>query len=928
MVSQYSNQPPPPHLPQPHFHGAPDIDIGLTDQGNRAVPESGYSFCALDALPRAFPKSKFSGKVLLLGYDGSLEVLALENTKSRAVGGLDGLNGRVVDAKILTWASGNDPFAALRPLVAVTVHGPYIRTDSNNGGDSSSASDQVDAVPGVAATKQDRKEEPPQMQTRVEVYSLRNQTFVSTLFATKPTPILDSFLPMASAAPAPAGGLKLHASGNFLVLASGASGEVFIYGVVSLSSSGGFQCLSKVWTAIQPKEVRRSSNSSNSTDQDDASSEAGRASAQPDTPILSVSGRWLAVVCPPPTRVSIHGIIPPALTQKRPYGIDAYSPPSRPSVTCAVDSGAGESLLNKFARGVTQELVRGARWIGDQGMQSWNSYWNKDSIHQAPQPPAFRRPQPPEPYPNPNLLPPTHAHDNQPSTANEPDLVSVFDLKQLENSPDLRSSSPTPMATFQPPNGCSYLSFSPTGLMLLTASRNGDVQYIWDLMQIRHCRARAFLAEDASSMNSAANPPAAHVRLVAHYPRLTASSIMDVVWTAPIGDQLAITTRKGTVHVYTIPPSAFQWPPLRRVSTSTPAPTGEGSPPRDERPDDATAGSRFSSALNFVGGKTQPIFAAVRGRAPSVGAAFTGAAGGFALSSNAGVRSGKAVASGLSKSVGAATNTLRHVGENRLHLANTAKDGLVSRVAWCGDEASRLLVVIDGGCVRVYHVGSSSSSGNNNKQNQPVVGPKTAEIQLPAHAQYQCGRQQPLTHPTEANVSGFWSVPSAVPGGGSASSAAAAAAAARLKTLPLSQAEIESNAPYQPFHTDRRVNMKVYPAEYADKMGSGQPWAFGDDIPTTTKIRHRAATHHSHEGDDDNDNGDAAQPTAPGEMENLVALGGGGNGEAEHIVITTRRKKKGAAAEKGAAGQGGALGDDDGFFEDDCDVLDFALDRV
>jgi hypothetical protein len=50
------------------------------------------------------------------------------------------------------------------------------------------------------------------------------------------------------------------------------------------------------------------------------------------------------------------------------------------------------------------------------------------------------------------------------------------------------------------------------------------------------------------------------------------------------------------------------------------------------------------------------------------------------------------------------------------------------------------------------------------------------------------------------------------------------------------------------------------------------------------------------------------------------------NENMEQIVITTRRRK-GASR---AAGPGGdiGVGDEEGFFEDDCEVLDFASQRV
>ena len=897
MSPQFPNQPLPPHMPQPHFYRAPGIDIGTVAQGSRAVPESGYSFCALDTLPQALPRSsRFHGNVLILGYDGSLEVLAFENDKSRAIGGLEGLGGRVVDAKFLTWTCGKDPFAALRPLIAVTIHGPVRQTDEN--GDSSSGSDEI--LPGISI-KQDKSlkpGEPLQMHTRAQVYSLRSQELIATLFATKPFTVIENFLGLPPAAPPPSGNLRLYASGNFLVLASGTSGEVLVYGAVSLPSSGALQCFGKVWTGVQQNGARRASNSSASTDQDDMHSDLGPNSAQVDTAILSISGRWLAVVTPSPTRNSLHGSIPSTLTQKRSYGIDSYSPPPRPSVTCAVDSGEGEGFLNKMARGVTQELFRGAKWIGDHGRQTWYSYWNKDS--QTSQTPPMRRPQPVETQPT-TLLPPTHAHDNQPTGVNEPDLVSIYDLKHLEDNHDSKSYSPAPIATFQPPEGCTYLSLSPTGLMLLTSSRKGDVQRIWDLMQIQHCRTRAFLSEDPTSMTSAANPPAAHVRQVAWYSRMTRSRVLDVIWTAPTGTSLAIISKKGTVHVYGLPTSALQWPPLRRLTAPKQTGTGD-TDSRDEMSEESSPGNRLSAAVKLVGDRTQPIFAAVRGRAPSVGAAVAGASG---YAASAGVRGGKAMAASLGKSVETAASTLRHAGENRLQLVGFSRDPAVSRLAWFGDETAPQIGIIDSGYLKFYHIRPSAMSG---RQNQPVVGPKTMEIQLPSRAQFHCGPQQPALGSTESNVGGFWSVPSAVAGHPST---------ANPKALPLSQAEIETNAPYQPFHTDRRVNLKVYPPDYTDETCGTEPWAFGNDIPAT-RLRHRSS---GHSDDDDDDDDVATEQTT--RMENLITLGNGGE-DVEHIVITTRRKKRGYSR----ATESSAAVDEDGFFEDDCEVLDFARDRV
>ncbi|KAK2872049.1 hypothetical protein FQN49_002597 [Arthroderma sp. PD_2] len=889
--------PPPPHLPQAHFYSAPDVEIpGAPQQGIKQHQQPGHSFCAVEPLPFASHKSaKTGGNVILVGRDGGLDVLAIENSRTKVVGSIQGMNGRVIDAKLLTWSSGPDPFASLRPLVALTVHGLVPKDESNASPAPSGGPDQIDLLTG-SSPKQAGSTKPdiPLAQTRVQVYSLRTQELISTLFATKPVVCVDTFPGITPYIPPPTANLRTLASGNLVIIASGASGEVLVFGVARPPSSPVFQCIGKLWTNVQPRETRRYSNSSASTDADDPQSEAARAAKIIDVPILSVSGRWIAVVSPSPSRVSLHGATPPHITPRKIYGVDAHTPPSRPSVTCGVDSGEGESFLNKVARGVTQEVFKGARWIGDQGLQTWNNYWNKDSQtgHSTP----LRRPPSMDQHNFPaDILPPTHAHETQSPPSNEPDLVSIFDLKPLEDFQDGKSSNPNPIATFQPPNGCSFLSLSPNGLMLLTASKKGDIQCIWDLMQIRHCRARAFLAEDPSS-TAKSNPPAAHVRQVARYARLTTSTLRDVIWTAPNGEHVAIITKKGTTHVYEVPPSAFRWPPLRRSATFVQATNGES---RDESADDAPR-NPFSTAMKLVGDTTQPFLAAMRGRAPSVGAGFT-VTKGFAIPS----AGGKAVAAGLSKSVGAATetmNNLRYVGENRLHPSNFAKDSIGAKAVWIGDENDKELSIgiMDGGSFKMYQVGKSSASPKNKKQAQPFFGGKILEARLPAEIQNVYTHEQAITRGPDA-ITGSWSGPSH-PRSGSSS---------KIKLPPLAQAEIETHAPYQPFHTDRRVTLMVYSTE-SDHTSKSDSWVFGNHIPTA-KVYVRSVSR-----SDDESGPESEGKSKPREMENLISLGQGGAGE--HVVITTRRKR--------GKGSGEDIVDEDGFFEDDCDVLDFARDRV
>ncbi|CAG7955557.1 unnamed protein product [Penicillium olsonii] len=900
--SPMSNPHPLPHLPQAHFFGAPEIDI-LPNQ-NRSLTDGNYTFCSFDTLPNLSPKASRTGvNVLLVGTDGGIEILAIEDRRTRLVGQITGLNGRVIEAKLLTSHSSSDPFASSRPHVAVVVHGPQPPAEEE-GRVSSATSDANEIAPSmIRGPSNDKrgKDEPKFYQTRVEVYSFRTGEHVSTLFTSKPVPCLDTLPGLPSFAPPAVGSLKLYTSGAYVVLASGVSGEVYVYRHALSPQDGTYQCLGKTWTGVQSQGTRRySTSSSSTTDPEGTRSDSPHRASILERPILAVQGRWLAFAPPSSSsRGSIHGTVPSSLYHVKAPGIETRSPPAVPSVSCATDVGEGESFLDKMARGVAQELVRGARWMGDQGMQAWNNYWN---AQQAGGTSSRRLPPGPDPQAQGyGLFPPTHGHDTQ-AAPSEPDTVSIIDLRRFEDGSDIRNAFAHPVSTFQVPNGCSFLSLSPNGLMLFTASKKGDVQYVWDLMQLKHCRSTAFMADDQTGQNP-------NVRQIARYARLTTSSIVDVIWTAPTGDRLAVITRKGTVHVFDLPRSAFQWPPFRRGK-----PTATKAPPTDSVSEDLASepagGSSLSAAMKLVGGKAQPFFSAVRGRVPSTGAAFPNMSG-FALPSAASVKSGKVVAAGLSKSMGAATgtvNTLRHVGENRLHLSGLARDPASSRVTWICSKGSIFLGVVDGGFFKLYRLKRASVSGQKSRQPHSVVGGKESQIKLPANLQGPCGPAPMATFDPDLAVHATLVLPSA----------SSQPSTSRPLCQPLSQAEIETNTPYQPFHTDQRVGLSVFSTS-SEGSEPNSPWVFGNDIPMT-KVHLRSFNSSSDDHGDDEDENAAIHGNslgAGGEIENLITLGNS-TGNVEEVVITTRRKKRHSTPLKA----------DDGFFEDDCEVLDFARDRV
>ncbi|KAF9240362.1 hypothetical protein DTO006G1_8202 [Penicillium roqueforti] len=901
--SPMSNHAPPPHLPQAHFFGAPDIEIIPTQ--NRSPAEGNYSFCGFDTLPSLSSKGSRTGmNVLLVGIDGAVEILAIEDRQTRLVGQITGLNGRVIEAKLLPGYPSSDPFASSRPHVAVIVHGPLPPHDEE-GRVSSATSDANEIPPStIRGHSYDKcaRDDIQFYQTRVEIYSFRTSEHVCTLFASKPVPCLENLPGLPSFAPSPVGKLKIFTTGAYIILASGVSGEVYVYRHILSPETTAYQCLGKTWTGVQSKETRRySTSSSSTTDPEGTRTDSPHGFSTLERPILAVQGRWLAFAPPPSAyRGSIQGTVPSSLIIGKVPGIETRSPPAVPSVSCATDVGEGESFFDKMARGVAQELVRGARWMGDQGMQAWNNYWNT----QQPSGSSPRRPPQgldlqTQGY---GLFPPTHAQDTQ-TSATEPDTVSIIDLRRFEDGTDIRNAFIHPVSTFQVPNGCSFLSLSPNGLMLFTASKKGDVQYVWDLMQLKHCRSMAFMADDQTGQNP-------NVRQIARYARLTTSSIVDVIWTAPVGDRLAVITRKGTVHVFDLPRSAFQWPPFRRAKSTANKPPATD-PMADEMTSQASGSNPLSAAMKLVGGKTQPFFSAVRGRVPSTGAAFPNMSG-FALPSAASVKSGKVVAAGLSKSMGAATgtvNTLRHAGENRLHLPGLARDPAPSRVTWICNKGLIFLGVLDAGYFKMYRLKRATVPGHKSRQPHSIVGGKESQVKLPDNLQGPCGPAPLSTFDPEVVVHASIVLPSV---------SYQPSSAARSFCQPLSQAEIETNTPYQPFHTDQRVSLSVFSSGSDASEPSGQ-WVFGNDIPLI-KVHLRSFNSSSDDhGDDEDENAviHGHSLGAGGDIENLITLGNS-TGNVEEVVITTRRKKRHSAPLKA----------DDGFFEDDCEVLDFARDRV
>ena len=910
MTSQNSHYPPAPHLHQAHYYATPEIDIGRS----KPVPEDrvpGEGFCCVfDSLPPSgHDASGNTENVLLVGFEHGLNVYHIGKKRFDPMGRLEDLRGSVIGAKILHSQCVSD--RTLQPLVAVIVHGPYIVSGTPSRPGTNAVVEEFE--PSTSEMQALQAATIIHYQTTVEIYSLRKGQHIRTLFRSPKVEIKGG--PSPTTVPPPVGDLSIQAKGKFLVISSGISGEVFIFERTlhgSAETAPGFKCLGKVWTRTGSRKTRSVSTSSTESGPAQLHDALAAGTRRSNAPIFSLSNRWLAVAPPSSSALTtLHGEIEPDNLGPKAPGVSSHAPAAEPQISCDLDTPEGEGLLNKAARDIAQGFLKTAQWVGVEGKQAWSNYWSKPSeqrqqgLGAPPFNPALSA------LPNQQNFPPTHAQDNPVHrTRNQPALVSILDLEKLSKSQQSKAASfLQPLATFSLPTGCSLLSFSPNGLHLLTASAKGDVEHVWDLMRMVH-------GESGRAGDPDASPRGPSVRQIAKITRMTEARIVDVVWTEPKGDRLAIITDRGTVHINDLPSSAFLWPPPRRILRSTTAAgnTNATNAKNDDkpRPVSAGAGSTISSAFGMLTGKTQPLFDAVRGRRPSIGSGISGL-GGMALTAGIGARSGRAVAAGFNRSVGAAAagtvNTIRHLGENRLALPTSQSAVVPGCVRWLSGKGLGRIAITGGGIVRIYSIRQSSNSKP--RQRRPsVFGNRPVEFSLPKEAvpnhKIRSKPHNARSSPESSTPRGsFWLPESAFP----------VSTTSQLETHPLSYAELDTSLAYQPFHTDRRVNLYVY----NDKDISAVPptsqgastWVFGESIPAT-KISVGSTGH------EDNDP-DLAQ-ASPSRMENVISLKGSAE-EGQQIVVTTRRKRT-------TKEEGRVAGAEDEIFEDDCEFLDFVEERV
>ena len=750
-----------PHQPQAHFHGLPaaDLNFNASPQPGIAAGEREYA-CTLDTLATCGDRpSMMAENVLLVGSEGALDVYKVGSDGSAKIGILQGLRGAVIDARILPWTFREDIYSRERPLIGLVVHGPMLSEGKHKNADAmdslSSAvytDDGRSPSPAPQVTAPSDTDEITYYQTTVEIYSLKSGRHIASLLQCPPVPLVIPVTNPVFEPPPPVGELSLSAKGKFITVASGSTGEIFVFSCYKSVSQDeqfedGFRLIGKFWTVLQHRENQVASPLTNNVERRSRSK-----SQEPQgIPIASLSHRWLAIV--PPNTSSIYSLNATVLLadhDRRPTGFDTHAAPPQPPITCAVDAPDGNGFLNWVAREVTQEVIKGARWVGEQGVQAWKNYWNKvpqqiganitgdGALVEEQQQQKQQQ----------NSFPPTHGNfmGQAASPASQPSPVAIYDLQRLLDAEETRSkSASTPIATFPVPLGCSFLSFSPHGLWLMTVSKKGDCQFVWDLMRMRHGRPRITPSSVPVPVPGTANPlggastksqqsvqSGPHVRQVALFTRMTVARVVDISWSAPKGNLFSILTEKGTIHIFEIPQSAFQWPPPRSsrkaATPSSKSTEFAGLEKRTGISPAATLGA-VSSAVQAINGSTRPFISkAMRLRSSSGGSSGsggTGGGGGIGIGGGSGIpglssltsivpaagtaRNSKAVVTaGLSKSLGVASdsvNSIRHAGDNKLHLSLGTGGARPGRVRWLSGRGPNSIAVV--------MVGSSGSSGGN-----------------------------------------------------------------------------------------------------------------------------------------------------------------------------------------------------------------------
>lgn len=945
--SLYSRHIPLPHEDQAHFYpgGLPDLDSLVPKQETGLSPGEKGCHVGFDTLASSGHGPSVSlDNVLVVGEERAVRIYRVSKKAVDILGHLDGLRGAIIGAKVLPWTFRSDSAAHGRPYIALVIHGPVVQEDeevassdvsaapSTEDNDNSSDSSTTKARPGYSI---DSRDSIRYYQTTVEIYSLSQSQHVATIFKCPPVKV-DYNRVGEIKIPPPSGELQIDAKGKFLVVASGASGEIFIFSYFPQGPRQDFpesiRCIGKLWTTVQRRGNGSLANSSNGNEPPPVEGQDPRKSA-----LFSLSHRWVAVVPPvAESAFTMKGIASLASVDSRPPGIRSHVPAIKPVTNCGLDTPETDTLIDRVSREVTQQVLKGAQWAAGQSLQAWNNYWR-------PSPQQHDRSNADYHALNDNgpAFPPTHAlPQSPPSSTSSPVQVSIFDLQRLLDSADMKAKNTiTPVTTFEPPSGCSFLSFAPNGLNLLTISKKGDQHIVWSLMRMQHPRIDATFDK----------PSTPYVRQIWQEKRLTVATIVDVVWNTPNGDRFAILTERGTIHIHEIPATAFQWPPLRRARR-------QREPPKVENKDNNDAsGSKttVSSAVDTLSGtsawlKSQTL--ALRSSSIGNSSSLPGVL--VTAPATTAYVGGKVVKASFNKGMKLVTNsanTIYHASENKLSIDDLTNGISPGRMHWMSGRDQGSLAVVVSGTLSIYTVRRTTKS---QKGQPPLIKAKISktpvEFVLSRVADQQLlsslkatmeGRHHNASRPAPPRIGGMWHLRAPAATFGNITNKVTK----RDRQVESWHAmfEMESNPPCQPFHTDRRVTVYAYndpegEAPTAPKMGTAEPedwdtyednlkdwhdkvldpwlqknhhvlleshgptfqslepWVFGEEIESTQIISGGNGVVSDALLDED-------------EVENKIHVISGLDGEQVHVTIIRRAGRE-----------------EEEFFEDGCEVVEFA----
>ncbi|PNS21477.1 hypothetical protein CAC42_1256 [Sphaceloma murrayae] len=814
---------PPPHMPQRHFSRIPDATFGLHDKSNvtgELPPGTDKYYCGFDSLDGASHEAHdTANNVLLIGSEGALDVCRYNRNRREIIGRLEGLRGSVIDAKILPVSGSDDPLAPYRPIVVCVLHGPAVEDAEPDGG--------VSLTGATAGTISN-------YQTTVDIVSLKRAKHLGTVYKSPLHPLAHPIGHPLFNEPKPDGSIVISAEGQHVVVASGHSGEVFVFAPfkpTAAEQTCAFHCIAKFWT--RTREHNLNPQSEGTQPEGLAVDEQKRL-----IPILALSRRWLAIAPPSlsSSQKSIDGTPATAANGNVAPGVPAYVSPPPPTVDCEVDAPSGPGLLGRVTKQATNEIRKGAQWVGEQGMSMIKGYWNRSPSNGNSQTATSARKSPVEdvgPY-----FPPTHGHGReQPAVKIEPSLVSIIDLHKLMGFEAGVVKNPlSPLATFTLPDGCSFMSFAPNGLALLTSNQVGDSSTVWDLMRVTDARTAQSLTASASQIPHASGV----VRKVVSFSRLSPSTVVDVKWTAT-SNRIGILTSKGTLHLHELPRNDL-------MSTAIRSPASPANIPRADLPSPSTSPQDLPSG--WISG-VRSGFQNVSGRLTAIrSASETG--GGLVSSTRQSLNqasvaaryaSGRAVRNSYNSALEGAYS-LRHSQDNKIRLKSLHHAVTPGCFRWLSGKDEGLISTIADGTLCTYAVKSNYHVQGkrtmvvldaSRKAGPPQSLPPIAASRLPPAVLGWLNPDGPHASCAKAGIHGFWTL--------NRDPNSQSPPIQPTFTAGNVQQDKETCPQYLPLHRLKQVGLYTYKetgiksTQRALGMGLGdEQWCFGGSLTPVEKV--------------------------------------------------------------------------------------------